>query len=63
MSIDWFTFTAQILNFLVLVWLLTHFLYQPITKAMQERQQKIADEHQKALELQQQAAADLAVQV
>ncbi|QDU04211.1 ATP synthase subunit b, sodium ion specific [Gimesia chilikensis] len=60
MSIDWFTFTAQILNFLVLVWLLTHFLYQPITKAMQERQQKIADEHQKAVELQQQAAAEVA---
>ncbi|QDV19287.1 ATP synthase subunit b [Gimesia panareensis] len=60
MSIDWFTFTAQILNFLVLVWLLTHFLYKPITKAMREREQKIADEHHKAIEIQQQAEAEAA---
>lgn len=60
MSIDWFTFTAQILNFLVLVWLLTHFLYKPITKAMHQREQKIADEHQKAIDIQQQAAAEAA---
>ncbi len=42
MSIDWFTFTAQILNFLLLVWLLKRFLYGPITRAMQEREQRIA---------------------
>lgn len=60
MTIDWFTFSAQILNFLVLVWLLTHFLYKPVTKAMQEREQKIAAEHEKAVSLQQQAEVEAA---
>ncbi|MFG0265028.1 MAG: F0F1 ATP synthase subunit B [Rhodopirellula sp. JB055] len=41
MSIDWFTFTAQIINFLVLVGLLKHFLYGPIVHAMQAREQKV----------------------
>ena len=60
MSIDWFTFTAQILNFLVLVWLLSHFLYKPIINAMQERENKIAAEHEKALSIQEQAESEAA---
>ncbi len=43
MQIDWLTVTAQIVNFLVLVWLLQHFLYGPITKAMQRREERIAN--------------------
>ena len=43
MTIDWFTFTAQILNFLVLVWLLKRFLYAPIVNAMDQREARIAD--------------------
>ncbi len=43
MLIDYFTTIAQIINFLVLVFLLRHFLYRPIIKAMNEREQKIAD--------------------
>jgi F-type H+-transporting ATPase subunit b len=31
MQIDWLTVAAQIVNFLVLVWLLQRFLYRPIT--------------------------------
>ena len=58
MSIDWFTFTAQILNFLILVWLLSHFLYKPIVNAMQEREKQIATEQEKALTLQQQAEVE-----
>ncbi len=42
MQIDWFTFFAQILNFLVLVWLLKKFLYGPVTRAMARREQYIA---------------------
>jgi F-type H+-transporting ATPase subunit b len=42
MLIDWFTVGAQVLNFLVLVYLLKRFLYGPIIKAMDEREQKIA---------------------
>ncbi|KLU05585.1 ATP synthase F0 sector subunit b [Rhodopirellula islandica] len=41
MSIDWFTFTAQVINFLVLVGLLRYFLYGPIVRAMQTREQKV----------------------
>ena len=42
MQIDWFTFFAQILNFLVLVWLLKRFLYGPVTRAMARREAFIA---------------------
>jgi F-type H+-transporting ATPase subunit b len=42
MLIDWFTVGAQALNFLILVWLMKHFLYQPILDAIDEREKKIA---------------------
>lgn len=42
MEIDWFTFGAQIVNFLILVALLKRFLYGPIIRAMQRREEKIA---------------------
>lgn len=42
MEINWFTVIAQLLNFLILVWLLKRFLYQPILKAIDERERKIA---------------------
>lgn len=41
MGIDWFTLCAQIINFLILVWLLKKVLYQPVLNAMAERQAKI----------------------
>lgn len=41
MQIDYFTIVAQIINFLVLVFLLRHFLYRPIIKLMDEREQKM----------------------
>ena len=43
MNIDWFTFVAQIINFLILVGLLRWFLYGPIVNAMQQREGKITD--------------------
>lgn len=42
MLIDWFTVFAQIINFLILVFLLKRFLYGPIIRAMDEREEKIA---------------------
>jgi F-type H+-transporting ATPase subunit b len=39
--IDWFTVAAQIVNFLILVFLLKRFLYGPIIRAMDERQAQI----------------------
>jgi F-type H+-transporting ATPase subunit b len=44
MRIDWFTVGAQLLNFLVLVWLLKRFLYRPILDALDAREQRIAAE-------------------
>lgn len=41
MHIDWFTFGAQIVNFLILVALLKHFLYGPILDAMDRREETI----------------------
>lgn len=56
MSIDWITVSAQIVNFLVLVWLLKHFLYQPVILAMERREQRIADRLNEAEQREQQAA-------
>lgn len=44
MLIDWFTVGAQALNFLILVWLMKRFLYQPILHAIDEREKRIAEE-------------------
>lgn len=42
MLIDGFTLIAQLVNFLVLIWLLKRFLYKPILNAIAEREQYIA---------------------
>jgi F-type H+-transporting ATPase subunit b len=44
MLIDWFTVSAQVVNFLILVWLLKRFLYKPILHAIDAREQRIAKE-------------------
>lgn len=41
MSIDWLTVSAQLLNFLILVWLLKRFLYRPILDGIDAREQEI----------------------
>ncbi len=41
MNIDWFTFAAQIVNFLILLALLKRFLYGPILKAIADREAEI----------------------
>jgi F-type H+-transporting ATPase subunit b len=42
MLINWFTVVAQAINFLILVWLLKHFLYKPILNAIDTREKGIA---------------------
>ena len=42
MLIDWFTVGAQVLNFVVLVWLLKRFLYHPVLDAIDAREARIA---------------------
>lgn len=51
MHIDWFVFLAQIFNFLLLMYLLKHFLYGRIIKAMDDREAKIAARFAEADEL------------
>lgn len=42
MLIDWFTVGAQLLNFIVLVWLMKHFLYKRVLDAIDAREKRIA---------------------
>lgn len=41
MNVDWFTVGAQLLNFVVLVFLLNRFLFKPILAAIDAREQRI----------------------
>ncbi len=43
MLIDWFTVAAQVINFLVLAWLLRRFLFGPIVRAIDAREAHLAD--------------------
>lgn len=57
MLIDPFTVVAQVVNFLVLVWLLRRVLYGPITRAMTARESRIRDEVEGARRLRAEADA------
>ncbi len=56
MLIDWFTIAAQVLNFVILIWLMKRFLYKPILNAIDAREKlivaKIADAAHKKTEAQ-----------
>ncbi|MCB1693040.1 MAG: F0F1 ATP synthase subunit delta [Pseudomonadales bacterium] len=43
MELDWTTFLLEIINFLVLVWILTHFLFRPVLGIIAQRRQSIED--------------------
>ena len=58
MLIDWFTVGAQALNFVILVWLMKHFLYQPVLDAIAAREKRIADQLAAAAAKETQEAAD-----
>lgn len=57
MSIDWITVAAQIINFLVLVWLLKKFLYRPILDGIEQREAEIKKRIDDANDAKQQADA------
>jgi len=48
MAVDGLTVAAQVANFLILVWLLKRFLYQPVIDAMDRRQRQIESARQEA---------------
>ncbi|MDQ2778877.1 MAG: F0F1 ATP synthase subunit B [Pseudomonadota bacterium] len=58
MLIDWFTVGAQALNFVVLVWLMKHFLYQPVLDAIAAREKRIADQIADAAAKEEKAATE-----
>lgn len=48
MELDWFTFVAQIINFLILLWLLQRFLYEPVLQVMENREKEITNRLEEA---------------
>lgn len=59
MLFDWFTLAAQLVNFLILVWLLKRFLYKPILNAIDEREKLIAMHLQDAESIKAEASKEL----
>jgi F-type H+-transporting ATPase subunit b len=58
MGIDWFTFVAQILNFVILLFLLKRFLYRPVLDAIARREQGIRDQLDDARRKEEKAEAE-----
>jgi len=56
-ELDWTTFILEIINFLVLVWILRRFLYRPVMNVVAQRRATIAQNLQEAQTTQEQAAA------
>ncbi|MEZ4934307.1 MAG: hypothetical protein R2788_19550 [Saprospiraceae bacterium] len=56
MLIDWFTVIAQVVNFLILVYLLKRFLYKPILEAIDAREKRVAAQLQEAADQKKEAA-------
>jgi len=55
MLIDWFTVFAQLVNFLVLMWLLRRFLYRPVLNAIAAREKGLQAERDAAGQARKQA--------
>jgi F-type H+-transporting ATPase subunit b len=56
--IDWFTVIAQAINFLILVGLLKYFLYGPVLRTMDRREERIASRFQEAGEARDRAQSE-----
>jgi F-type H+-transporting ATPase subunit b len=55
LELNWSTFILEILNFLVLVWLLKHFFYKPVQEVIARRKQTIEEQLQAAKNIQHEA--------
>lgn len=60
MQIDWLTVAAQVVNFLILVYLLRRFLYRPVMTAMAQREAGIAQQLKEAASRETEAAQEAA---
>jgi F-type H+-transporting ATPase subunit b len=54
-ELSWSTFILEIINFLVLVWILKHFLYRPVLDIIDKRRQLIEDQLDEAHRLRDEA--------
>jgi F-type H+-transporting ATPase subunit b len=43
-ELDWSTFALEVVNFLILIWLLKRFFYQPVLNVIEQRRQQIREE-------------------
>ena len=41
MELDWSTFLLEIINFLILVWILKRFLYRPVLEVITRRREQV----------------------
>ena len=57
MELSWSTFVLEIVNFLILVWILKRFLYKPVMESIAKRRASIEQSMQAALEKDQAAQA------
>jgi len=55
MHVDWFVLFAQLVNFLILIYLLKRFLYTRVIRAMNEREAKITARFEEAEKLKRKA--------
>ena len=55
MQFDWTTFALEVINFLVLLWILKRLLYKPVLEMLDTRQKRIADQVQQAQDVRQDA--------
>jgi F-type H+-transporting ATPase subunit b len=56
-ELNWSTFLLEILNFLVLVWILKRFLYRPVQELVARRREKIEQQMHSALQTRESAEA------
>jgi F-type H+-transporting ATPase subunit b len=57
LELNWSTFVLEIINFLILVWILKRFFYQPVLEVIARRRAGIEKTRADALQLQDEAAA------
>lgn len=57
MELNWSTFLLEVINFLVLVWILKHFFYQPVQEVIEGRRRKIEENMARAEALRKEAVA------
>jgi F-type H+-transporting ATPase subunit b len=59
MTIDWWTLGLQAVNFLILVWLLTRFLYRPVRRIIEQRRALVDDARSAAEKAETDAEAEI----